>query len=402
MLRALAQQVLGLLVRRYREFHACEDAVQEALLAALVQWPRDGVPDNPRAWLLTVATRRLTDAWRSDSARQQRERSLYLSTPADELVAQAPPDEAPPGDDTLTLLLLCCHPALSPTSQMALTLRAVGGLTTGQVAQAFLVPQLTMGQRISRAKQRIRESGLVFPLGVEDERERMPVVLHVLYLIFNEGYTASSGSSLDRPDLTREAIRLTRELRRRLPDDGEVSGLLALMLLTEARRAARTSLDGLLVPLAEQDRSRWDWGLVAEGTELVTGALAAGQVGPYQLQAAIAALHDEAKSATDTDWPQILALYHLLEHSWPSPVVQLNRAVALGMVRGPAVALELVDSLAADTRMARHHRLHAVRGHLLLMAGDRVGARESFETAARLTTSLPEWRYLTTKVAELP
>ncbi|MFI2073229.1 RNA polymerase sigma factor [Streptomyces triculaminicus] len=402
LLRELAQQVLGLLVRRHREFDACEDAVQEALLAAFVQWPEKGIPDNPKGWLVTVATRRLTDAWRSDSARQNRESTVFALTPADELRAPGPGEEAAArGDDTLTLLSLCCHPVLSPASRMALTLRAVGGLTTSQVARAFFVPDATMAQRISRAKQRIREAGLDFPLPPEEERERLPVVMHVLYLIFNEGYTASFGADLGPGDLTREAIRLTRELHGRLPGDAEVAGLLALMLLTEARRPARTGPGGILVPLAEQDRGRWRQDLIDEGTALLDRTFARGPVGPYQLQAAIAALHDEAKSSEDTDWKQILTLYHLLETVWPSPVVQLNRAVALAMVRGPHAALELLETLEADARMARHHRLHAVRAHLLTMAGDAAGARAAFETAARRTTSLLERRYLEARIEEL-
>jgi RNA polymerase sigma factor (sigma-70 family) len=325
LLRQLAPQVLGLLVRRYREFDACEDAVQEALLAAAVQWPEQGIPDSPRSWLVTVAGRRLTDAWRSDAARQQRETKAAALIPADELLSSGPDDDrATHRDDTLTLLVLCCHPALAPAQQMALTLRAVGGLTTSQIARAFLVPDVTMGQRISRAKQRIKAAGNGFPLA--NPADRLPVVLHVLYLIFNEGYTATSGEELDRPELTREAIRLTRDLHRQLPDHGEVAGLLALMLLIEARRPARTGPGGALIPLAEQDRTSWDRDLITEGTALVTHALAQPPGGPYQLQAAISALHSEAESAEDTDWPQILLLYQLLDEGWPSPVVTLNRA----------------------------------------------------------------------------
>nr|WP_219632497.1 DUF6596 domain-containing protein [Haloechinothrix aidingensis] len=402
MLRELAQQVLGLLVRRHREFDACEDAVQEALLDAFVQWHRNGIPDHPKAWLITVATRRLADAWRSDSARRGRESRVSALTPPEQLLSPGPEaDGTARGDDTLSLLLLCCHPALSPTSQMALTLRAIGGLTTRQVARAFFVPEATMGQRISRAKQHMKGADVEFPVPAEQERERLPIVLHVLYLIFNEGYTASSGTALDLPDLTGEAIRLARELHSRLPDHGEATGLLALMLLTEARRPARTGPDGILVPLAEQDRSLWDRNLIDEGTALATRALAHGPVGPYQLQAAIAALHDESASSEETDWPQILLLYHLLEQSWPSPIVQLNRAVALAMVHGPAAALKLLATLEDDARMARHHRLHAVRAHVLMMAGDTAGARAAFQKAARLTTSIPERRYLEARIEEL-
>jgi RNA polymerase sigma factor (sigma-70 family) len=403
LLRELAPQVLGALARRHRDFGACEDAVQEALLAAAVQWPAQGVPDSPRAWLLTVATRRLTDQWRSESARRARETTAAEMAPAAELVAPAADEPlAQAGDDTLALLLLCCHPALSAASQVALTLRAVGGLTTTQIASAFLVPEATMAQRISRAKQSIRAAGATFELPPEPERaERLRVVLHVLYLVFNEGYTATSGPELLRTDLTAEAIRLTRILHRLLPADGEVAGLLALMLLTDARRAARTRPGGELVPLADQDRSLWNRDAIAEGVDLVTGALARGPVGLYQVQAAIAAVHDEARSAEETDWRQILALYEVLERIAPNPMVTLNRAVALAEVRGPRAGLELLATLDGDERIARHHRLASVRAHLLEKAGDERAAREAFELAARRTTSLPEQRYLQARVARL-
>ena len=403
LLRELAPQVTGVLVRRYGQFDLCEDAVQEALLAAAVQWPEAGIPERPRGWLVTVASRRLTDQVRGESARRRREETAAARSPADELVAPGP-DADPPAanDDTLTLLFLCCHPALSPASQVALTLRAVGGLTTAQVARAFLVPEATMAQRISRAKQRIKAAGARFAMPPAAERaERLQVVLQVLYLIFNEGYAASSGPDLQRADLTSEAIRLARELHRLLPDDGEVAGLLALLLLTDARRPARTRPDGSLVPLAEQDRSRWDAGAVAEGVALVTGTLARAPLGPYQLQAAIAAVHDEAARAEDTDWPQILVLYELLERVAPSPVVTLNHAVAVAMVRGPRAGLELLATLDGDDRLAGHHRLDAVRAHLLELAGDREAAREHYRAAARATTSLPEQRYLESRAARL-
>jgi RNA polymerase sigma factor (sigma-70 family) len=394
-LRELAPQVLGALVRRYGHFDACEDAVQEALLAAAVQWPDQGVPQNPRGWLVTVASRRVTDQLRSDHARQRREDTTAALTPRDE-------SEVPDQDDTLTLLFLCCHPALSPASQLALTLRAVGGLTTAQIASAFLVPEATMAQRISRAKQRIKATGIPFELPAEDERaDRLGVVLHVLYLIFNEGYTATSGPHLHRADITGEAMRLVRMVHRLLPADGEVAGLLALMLLTDARRPARTRLDGSLVPLEEQDRTRWDHAAIKEGVALVTDALAHAPIGPYQLQAAIAAVHDEAPTAADTDWRQILALYDLLERLAPNPMVTLNRAVAVAMVRGPEAALDLLATLGADERMARHYRLAAVRAHLLEMAGDTAAARAGYQTAARRTTSLPERRYLESRAARL-
>ncbi|GIG56796.1 RNA polymerase sigma24 factor [Longispora fulva] len=404
LLRHLTPQVIGALVRRHGQFDACEDAVQEALLAAAVQWPEQGVPDNPRAWLLTVATRRLTDHWRSDQARRTREATSAAMTPADGLLAPAADD---PGvhaaDDTLTLLFLCCHPALTPASRIALTLRAVGGLSTAEIARAFMVPEATMAQRISRAKQRIRATGMAFAIPPGEERtERLQAVLHVLYLIFNEGYTATSGPDLHRADLTAEAIRLTREVRRLLPDDGEIAGLLAIMLLTDARRPARTRPDGALVPLAEQDRSLWHRESVAEGIVLVTGALASTVLGPYQLQAAIAAVHAEAPSAPDTDWPQILALYEILDRLADNPVVTLNRAVAVAMVKGPREGLRLLATLDADDRLAGHHRVDAVRAHLLEMAGDLPQARACFQLAARRTTSLPEQRYLAGRAARLP
>jgi RNA polymerase sigma factor (sigma-70 family) len=395
LLRQLAPQVLGALVRRYGQFDACEDAVQEALLAAAVQWPTEGVPDSPSGWLTTVAARRLTDQWRSESARRNREATAATLEPPGTV-------HAPEHDDTLTLLFLCCHPALSPPSQVALTLRAVGGLTTAEIASAFLVPEATMAQRISRAKHSIKTSGGQFAMPPAAERaDRLRVVLHVLYLIFNEGYTATSGPDLQRVELAVEAIRLTREVRRLLPDDGEVTGLLALMLLTDARRPARTRPDGALVPLADQDRGRWNAQAIAEGVALITATLPRAQVGPYQLQAAIAAVHAEAETADDTDWPQILALYELLERVGPNPMVTLNRAVAVAMVDGPEAGLDVLAALDDDERMARHHRLDAVRAHLLEMAGDHAAAREMYRSAARGTTSLPEQRYLETRAARL-
>ncbi|WUH98014.1 RNA polymerase sigma factor [Spirillospora sp. NBC_00431] len=404
LLRTLAPQVLGTLVRRHGAFDACEDAVQEALLAAAVQWPRDGVPENARGWLLTVATRRLTDQWRSERARRDREAAVFTrergggASPGPDETAAAPADR----DDTLTLLFLCCHPALSPSSQVALTLRAVGGLTTAQIARAFLVPEATMAQRVSRAKQKIKASGARFAPPPPDERdERLRAVLHVLYLVFNEGYTASSGPDLQRADLTAEAIRLARALRRLLPDDGEVSGLLALMLLTDARRAARGGDDGLLIPLTEQDRTLWNRDAIDEGTALVTDALTWSPPGPYQLQAAIAAVHAEAARPEDTDWRQILALYRLLSRLSPNPMVMLNEAVAVAMVDGPSAGLDLLRPLADDDRMSGHHRLAAVRAHLLEMAGDAGAAREAYRRAARTTTSLPERRYLESRAAGL-
>jgi RNA polymerase sigma factor (sigma-70 family) len=403
LLRHLAPQVLGTLVRRYGNFDLSENAVQEALVAAAFQWPRDGIPENPRGWLITVASRRLADELRSETARRRREEKAATQVPADERLAPAPADEQPPDeDDTLTLLFLCAHPALSPASQLALTLRAVGGLTTAEIARAFLVPEATIAQRISRAKQRIKASGIPFSLPPEDERaDRLRVVLHVLYLIFNEGYTGSSGPDLQRGELTAEAIRLAREVRRLLPDDGEVAGLLALMLLTDARRAARSRADGSLVPLTEQDRSRWNRELIQEGLALVTDSLSRTPLGPYQLQAAIAAVHAEATDADDTDWPQIVVLYELLERLSPNPMVTLNRAVAVAMARGPQAGLELLRALEADDRVSSHHRLEAVRAHLLELAGAREAARASYRAAARRTTSLPEKRYLEGRAARL-
>ncbi|HLK46844.1 MAG TPA: sigma-70 family RNA polymerase sigma factor [Bryobacteraceae bacterium] len=400
LLRELAPQVLGAVVRRFRDFAAAEDAVQEALLAAATQWPQQGRPANPRAWLTQVALRRMTDQIRSESARRRREDEAALIA---SLSADPPaPDPAPEEDDTLVLLFMCCHPALTPASAIALTLRAVGGLTTAEIAKAFLVPEATLAQRISRAKQSIRDSGIPFELPTPHERaERLRSVLHVLYLIFNEGYTTSAGSELQRVELSQEAIRLARILCRLLPHDPEIAGLLALLLLTDARRLARTNAGGDLVPLDRQDRSLWDRKQIAEGIALLSAALQKGSVGPYQLQAAIAAVHDEAAGAQDTDWPQILALYDLLQRMADNPVVSLNRAVAAAMVHGPAKGLELLDALSADSRIAGHHRFHAVRAHLLEMAGEREGAVHHYRAAAAKTASRPERDYLLMQAARL-
>jgi RNA polymerase sigma factor (sigma-70 family) len=399
LLREFAPQVLGVLVRRHGQFDACEDAVQEALLAAALQWPAEGVPDRPQSWLLTVAGRSLVDGWRAESARRRRETVAALD-PADRVPAADLHDAG--RDDTLVLLFLCCHPALSPPSQLALTLRAVGGLTTAQIAAAFLVPEATIAKRIVRAKQHIRTAGTRFEMPPEPERtERLGVVLHVLYLVFNEGYTTSSGPALQRADLTAEAIRLARLLDRLLPGEGEVAGLLALMLLTDARRMARTDSDGRIVPLAEQRRQLWDTAAIAEGQAILTRILGTGPIGPYQLQAAIAALHDEAPTAEETDWPQILALYDVLATVAPGPLVTLSRAVALAMVHGPRAGLALLGTLDTDDRMAHTHRLQAVRAHLLEQAGDTTAARESYLRAAKMTASLPEQRYLTLRAARL-
>ncbi|OBJ81177.1 RNA polymerase subunit sigma-24 [Mycobacterium colombiense] len=388
LLRELTPRVLGVLVRRNGDFDDCEDAVQEALLAAAVSWPVDGVPNNPTGWLITTSSRRLVEIWRKESARRRRE-DTYALEPA------PPPGGVPGVDDTLALLFLCCHPELAVPSQVALTLRALGGLTTAEVARALLLPEATVGQRISRAKARIRDTGAQFRMPTACERdERLPAVLRTLYLIFNEGYTATSGQALNRVELTSEAIRLTRQLRASLPDEGEVAGLLALMLLTDARRGARTGPDGSLIPLAEQDRRRWDRNTIAEGVAIIEATLPVAKPGPYQLQAAIAAVHDEAADAGATDWPQILALYDVLAALAPGPIVALNRAVAIAMVRGPAAALAELDAAAADPALSGHHRVDAVRAHLLDELGDRDAAREHFLRAAQRTRSLPERRYL--------
>jgi len=402
LLRHLAPQVLGAVVRRYGHFDTAEDAAQEALIAAALQWPRDGIPDNPRAWLITVAARRLTDLLRSEHARQRREDTVAQWILPDQRWAPAANRPAAEADDTLILLFMCCHPALSPASQIALTLRAVGGLTTAEIARAFLVPEATMTRRISRAKQRIKDSGLPFRLPPDAERaQRLGAVLHVLYLIFTEGYASTAGPSLYRSELAAEAIRLARLVHRLLPDDGEVTGLLALMLLTDARRPARAGPHGELIPLTEQDRSLWNAADIAEGVALITAALPKGPPGPYQLQAAIAAIHDEAPSAEATDWPQIMGLYELLLRISDNPVVALNHAVAVAMARGAQAGLDLLDELQADERIAADHRLQAVRAHLLEMVGQRGAARDAYQAAARRATNLPQQRYLHARAARL-
>ncbi len=400
LLRELAPRVLGAVIRRYRDFAASEDAVQEALVAASLQWPRDGVPGNPRGWLIQVASRSMTDHIRSETARRRREQ--VVAEEADPWVAPAAGSAMTEQDDTLVLLFMCCHPALTASSAIALTLRAVGGLTTAEIARAFLVPEATMAQRISRAKQSIKSSGVPFQSPSEEERDqRLGAVLHVLYLIFSEGYTSSAGPDLQRTDLSSEAIRLTRAVHDLLPDDGGVAGLLALMLLTDARRPARTGENGELIPLTEQDRNLWDQGAIAEGVALVTATLSKGSIGEYQLQAAIAAVHDEAARAADTDWPQILALYGVLLRLSGNPMVTLNHAIATAMVEGPAAGLELLKALDADERLAGHHRLDAVRAHLLELAGDPQAAIVHYRIAAGRTTSLPERNYLMTQAARL-
>jgi RNA polymerase sigma factor (sigma-70 family) len=400
LLQELTPQVLGAVVRRFGDFAASEDAVQESLLAAAMQWPREGLPDNPRAWLTQVAVRRMTDHIRSESARRRREHETALETvrTSESRAVETEPRE----DDTLVLLFMCCHPALTLSSAIALTLRAVGGLSTAEIANAFLVPEATMAQRISRAKQSIKISGIPFQLPTHQEQaQRLRAALHVLYLIFNEGYTSSAGPNLRRDDLSHEAMRLMRIVHKLQPDDPEVAGLLALMLLTDARRLARTSAEGELIPLTNQDRALWDKQQIAEGVALISATLPKGSVGPYQLQAAIAAVHDEAARAEDTDWPQILALYDLLGRMSGNPMVALNHAIAMAMVRGPSKGLELLDALQADARLADHHRLDAVRAHLLELTGNGKEAASYYRAAAGKTGSLPERNYLLTQAARL-
>jgi RNA polymerase sigma factor (sigma-70 family) len=400
LLRELAPQVLGVVIRRFRDFADAEDAVQEALVAAALQWPREGLPEHPRAWLIQVASRRMTDRLRSEIARRRRETAAAIE--ADQITPPADLEIEPEQDDTLILFFMCCHAALTSSSAIALTLRAVGGLTTAEIASAFLVPEATMAQRISRAKQSIKASGVPFRLPSQEERvQRLRLVLHVLYLIFNEGYTSSGGPQLQRCELSGEAIRLARTVHRSLPNDAEVAGLLALMLLTDARATARTGLDGELIPLTKQDRTLWDRKKISEGIALLTAALAQGSVGAYQLQAAIAAVHDEAGRAEETDWPQILALYDLLKRMSDNPMVRLNHAIAAAMVHGPSVGLDLLNALDADGRLTGHHRLDAVRAHLLELAGDYPAAIAHYQTAAARTTSLPERNYLITQAARL-
>ena len=400
LLRELAPQVVGAVSRRFRDFSAAEDAVQDAMLAAFTQWPREGVPENPRGWLIRVASRRMVDVARSEISRRQREMALAAEEPVMEPVEEIEADMDP--GDTLILLFMCCHPALSTSSAIALTLRAVGGLTTAEIANVFLVPEATMAQRISRAKQSIRASKAPFRMpSLQERKERQRAVLHVLYLIFSEGYSSSIGAQLQRLDLAHEAIRLTRNALALLPDDEEIAGLLALMLLTDARRAARTGPDGELIPLDEQDRTLWDHAEIAEGTALLTRVLSKGAVGQYQLQAAIAAVHDEAARVEDTDWKQILALYEMLGSVAPSPMVSLNRAVAVAMMHGPARGLEQLEALDNDERLAGHYRLDAVRAHLFEKLGQLEKAVQRYRSAAAKTTSLPEQNYLMKQAARI-
>jgi len=392
-LRQCAPRVLAQLIRQFGDFDRCEDAVQEALLDAHLQWPTRGIPASPGGWLTRVAQRRWIESVRQDAARRAREHKVAVLAPD-------PPGEAVGADDTLSLLMLCCHPALTRASQVALTLRAVGGLTTPEIARAFLVPEPTIGQRISRAKRTIAVIGVNLAESGDEWPDRCASVLTVLYLIFNEGYTASSGSTLHRVDLSEEAIRLARQLHDRAPS-GEVTGLLALMLLTDARRPARTAEDGGLVPLGEQDRTLWDHHRIVEGLALVRSTLTDQTLGPFQVQAAIAALHDEAPTPEETDWPQILVLYRLLEHLAPGPMVTLGRVVAHAETHGPASGIVELDRASTDTSLAQHHRTHAVRGHLLERLGHKEQARIEYESAARMTLSGPEQRYLLARAQRL-
>ena len=401
LLRDLAPQVLGPVVRRFRDFAACEDAVQEALIAAAARWPDEGLPSNPRGWLIHVAIRRMIDHVRSEVARRDRETSAAEDVPLIVAPAVFADSDIDP-EDTLVLLFMCCHPALTTASAVALTLRAVGGLTTAEIAKAFMVPESTIAQRISRAKQTIKTSGVPFSMPEAEERaQRLTAVLHVLYLIFNEGYTASSGKALQRADLADEAIRLARQVHQLLPQEPEVTGLLALMRLTDARRAARSGPNGELIPLDEQDRSLWNREAISEGVALISSALPSGAVGEYQLQAAVAAVHDEAEKPEDTDWAQILVLYTVLKRMTENPMVAVNHAVAAAMVHGPQAGLELLAPLEKDERLQSGHRLETVRAHLLERAGDLIAAEQLYRAAALKTTSVPERNYLIMKAARL-
>ena len=401
LLRTLAPQVLGAVVRRFGDFSSAEDAVQEALVAAAAQWPDRGVPDDPQASLIRDAARRLTDGVRSDIARRRREGAVAAATWRDAVV-EADRGPATAHDDILVLFFLCAHPSLGEHASIALTLRAVGGLTTAEIAAAFLVPESTMGQRIVRAKQTLRKAEVPFALpDAETRAARLAAVLHVLYLIFSEGYVNSCGPAVVRTDLAAEAIRLARTLHRWLPEDAEVAALLALMLLVGARRAARAGSEGELIPLADQDRSLWDRDAIAEGLALLRATPTPAAIGPFQLQAAIAAVHDEAPRAADTDWRRILVLYEQLEALQPNPMITLNRAIAAAMVHGPAAGLALVAPLDSDARLAGHYRLDAVRAQFHELAGDREAARAGYLAASAKTASIPERNYLLLKATRL-
>lgn len=400
LLRRLAPQVLGAVVRRYGNFDMSEDATQEALLAAAIQWPRDGLPNQPKAWLITAASRRLIDLLRQDQARRRREDHV-ASWRVDEVQIDRI-SHTLDHDDTLILMFMCCHPSLAVASQVALTLRAVGGLTTAEIARAFLVSEETATRRISRAKRLIKESGIPFAMPTrEQHRQRLNSVLRVLYLIFNEGYVSTAGWALQRRELAVESLRLTKLIHDQLPDDSEVAGLLALILLTHARHLARTGSDGTLIPMADQDRTKWDRTAIAEGIDLITAALPRGSTGPYQIQAAIAALHDEATKYEDTDWPQIVALYRLLLQIDNNPVITLNFAVAVAMAEGPEAGLEVLIELESDKRVNEGHRIHAVRAHLLEMTGNQRSARDSYEVAAQRALNLQHQRYLNLQAERL-
>ncbi len=391
LLRRSAPRALAAVARRFGDFGEAEDAVQEALLEGSRQWPAQGVPESPVGWLIAVASRRMTDRIRAESARRRREEAV---------AAEPAPGAAAEADDTLTLMFMCCHPALTPASAIALTLRAVAGLTTAEIAAAFLVPEATMGQRIARAKKTIERSPEPFAMPPAAERaDRLRSVLRVVYLIFNEGYAASEGAELARAELSGEAIRLARIAALALPAEPEAGGLLALLLLTDARRPARTDASGEIVPLDQQNRGLWDRGEIEEGLGVLAAALARGAVGEYQLQAAIAAVHDRAARAEDTDWAEIVGLYGLLEGVAGGPMVALNRAVAVAMAEGPEAGLARVEAIAGE--LGDHHRLHAVRAHLLEMAGDEASAAAEYARAAERTSSLPEQRYLTKRAAGL-
>ncbi|MFE6649044.1 RNA polymerase sigma factor [Nocardioides sp. NPDC057772] len=403
LLRDLTPQVVAIVTRRCGDFDTAEDAVQEALVEAVRTWPERGIPEQPRGWLVTTAMRRLLDAKRREARRRDRERADHLAEPEGQ--------ETSAVDDSLDVLLLCCHPSLTPASAVALTLRAVGGLTTRQIAHAYLVPEKTMAQRISRAKATIKGRSLGID-GTADLAARIPAMLKVLYLLFNEGYVATDGDRLQRVDLCAEAIRLARLARTALTrvtgtGHGELGGLLALMLLLDARRPARVDAHGAVVPLADQDRSLWRSETSREGIALVDSVIGTGRPGTYQVQAAIAALHNRAPSAEETDWLQITALYGLLERVAPGPIVTLNKAVAVGYADGPGPALALLDDLLrdcarhGDAGFADHPRVSAVRAHLLELAGDLDGAAAAYELASARATNLAERRFLTSKAAAL-
>nr|PZN27433.1 MAG: RNA polymerase subunit sigma-24 [Chloroflexota bacterium] len=398
--RSESRRVLATLIRLLGDFDLAEEALHDAFRAALEQWPKDGVPANPRAWLVSAGRFKAIDTLRR---RARFDASLAALAEQLDHSAQdaAEVDEEGVEDDRLRLIFTCCHPALSPEARVALTLREICGLTTEEIARAFLVPPSTLAQRIVRAKAKIRDARIPYQVPSRaDLPERLDAVLQVIYLVFNEGYAASSGASLTRPDLSGEAIRLGRLLLALLPEP-EVMGLLALMLLHESRRTARTTADGELVLLEDQDRSLWDRALIAEGLALVERALATGSYGPYTLQAAIAAAHAQAPSVAATDWARIVALYDALAQMVPSPVVELNRAVAVAMRDGPAAGLELIDGILARGELASYHLAHAARADLCRRLGRTEDARASYRRALELAQQGPERRFLERRLAEL-